>query len=121
MKVQVGEETLRIRFEHHPKARRASAGTTCQIFQGNSEAPLAEVTMRCHSKEDKFSKPKGRQLSLARALQEAKLSRPVRTQIWDVYWRQHRDRETPLGKLKDELQRLRETLDRIAPAAPPSA
>ena len=55
--------------------------TLCDLLVNGTEF-LGEA---CCVKGDAFRKDAGRKVSLARALRESKLSKPIRTAIWEKY------------------------------------
>lgn len=62
--------------------------TECKILQqeeGKEELGFISIGYaRCHPK-DNFSKEKGRQISLAKALEDGDFTKEIRTIFWDEY------------------------------------
>ena len=65
------------------KPRKIITDVTSCLLTVNSEQ--FDTVAACVS-GDKFNKAVGRKIALAKALQEAKLPRPVRTAVWQAYW-----------------------------------
>lgn len=84
MKVQISPETiLDIRFYHSLENNIS----VTRIIHGDEL--IGEGTAKC-SKNDKFSRPLGRKVSLARALLSSPLTKEARKLVWKQYFQEHK-------------------------------